>query len=479
MNVSNFLHQSAINSPNRIAFYDNHGTMSYAELSKGVNDTAQILSKLKIGKNCGVGVMGGNSRFFVQIAFAVMQTGAVVLPIASNLSNDELISMITISGLHYIICEGTFPKTLLNLNQTPITGLPDNWSVWNNELANSNKIFANHVPDAALIRFTSGTTGKSKGVILSHQTISERTEAANSALQLNNSDTVLWVLSMAYHFVVSIILYIRYGCSIVINNDFLAGTILKEINFYKATFVYASPLHIRMLAADNSSLQLSHVKKVISTSTAISTELCISFHKRYGVPVSQAYGIIEIGLPVINLDSANTHPDSIGYAVKGFDVEIIDDDFNLVEPNNIGHLAIRGPGMFDAYLQPPQLRNEILQHNWFLTGDLAIKNESGLISIKGRKKSVINVAGNKVFPEEVEQVLKLHHAVEDCLVKAHTHSLLGECVMAEIQLRKNTAIPEVEELLKFCRNKLSNFKVPQKIVFVNELVLTGSGKVKR
>jgi len=335
------------------------------------------------------------------------------------------------------------------------------------------------VPEAALVRFTSGTTGASKGVILSHQTIDERTAAANLVLKLNETDKVMWVLSMAYHFVVSIILYIRYGCSIIINRDFMASAVLEEINRYHATFLYASPMHIRMLSGDKSRQQIPSVKKIISTSTGITKAQCEAFYNRFEKPVSQAYGIIELGLPVINIKKSIEFPDAIGYAVPGYDVEILNDEGEILEPDIPGHLAIRGPGMFDAYLEPPVMRKDVLNHSYFMTGDRARKSADGLIIVEGRYKSMINVAGNKVFPEEVEAVLNQHLSVQLSRVSGFMHKLLGECVMAEVLLTPGIQEPEAEELVKYCRNKLSSYKVPQKIMFVKSLPMTGSGKVKR
>src|SRR4030095_2087491 len=106
-----------------------------------------------------------------------------------------------------------------------------------------------------------------------------------------------------------------------------------------------------------------------------------------------------------------SEPDSIGYAVNGYEVAILNDDFKELPPGSTGNLAIKGPGMLDGYLSPPTSREAILQHGWFMTGDLASKNSDGLIKVEGRKKSMINVAGNKVFPEDVESVLNRHPAI--------------------------------------------------------------------
>jgi acyl-coenzyme A synthetase/AMP-(fatty) acid ligase len=237
-------------------------------------------------------------------------------------------------------------------------------------------------------------------------------------------------------------------------------------------------MHIRLLAADTTDRQFKNMKRVISTSTAIPVQYAHSFKARYGLDVQQAFGIIEVGLPLINTKSADEHPDAIGHALPDYTVEILDNDFTILPPATIGKLAVKGPGMFDAYLSPPQLREEILQQGWFITGDLASKSSDGLLKIEGREKSMINVSGNKVFPEEVEAVLKEHAAIKEARVFSAKHALTGEIVSAEVVLNSNEKIT-VEELLAHCRKKLSPFKVPQTITFATELTMTATGKVKR
>ncbi len=157
---------------------------------------------------------------------------------------------------------------------------------------------------------------------------------------------------------------------------------------------------------------------------------------------------------------------------------MLDVNFEVLPANSVGKLAIQGPGMFDAYLSPAQLRKDVLINNYFLTGDLATKNEDGLITVCGREKSMINVSGNKVFPEEVEQVLLSHTFIKACKVSGTVHPLLGEIVQAEVVLFAGQSI-EKEALLDFCRMRLSTYKVPQQLYFVADFEMTGSGKVKR
>lgn len=145
-----------------------------------------------------------------------------------------------------------------------------------------------------------------------------------------------------------------------------------------------------------------------------------------------------------------------------------------------GQLALRGPGMFSGYLNPPRLRSEIMRDGWFLTGDLGHRNSSGLIVLDGRTSSVIHVAGHKVFPEEVAAVMDSHPAVLRSRVFGRPHPQWGEAVYAEAQLRNgNGAAPVTsEDVVTFCRRRLSSQKVPVTVEFVPEVKMTSSGKVK-
>ena len=149
-----------------------------------------------------------------------------------------------------------------------------------------------------------------------------------------------------------------------------------------------------------------------------------------------------------------------------------------VPEGETGQLALRGPGMFAGYLSPPRRRDEVLREGWFLTGDLAHRDDAGRIVLDGRTSSVIHVAGHKVFPEEVAAVLDQHPAVLRSRVTTRPHPQLGEVVHAEVQLRRGSPPTTSEDILAFCRRRLSNHKVPTSLDFVAELNLTSSGKVR-
>jgi acyl-coenzyme A synthetase/AMP-(fatty) acid ligase len=432
--------------------------------------------KYGIKKGMGVGIITGNSRYFIISLYASIGCNAVAMPISEKQKINEIEKEIAAAKLHVIIADR---EELASVGEN-VKAIP----LFNEALfiSHTKRSAQDHtvdlIPEAAFMRFTSGTTGKAKGVIISHTSALERVDAANEVLQLSEKDRVVWVLPMAYHFVVSIILYIKYGVGIIINNNFLAESIIESINKHKGTFLYAAPMHIKLLASLDQPKKLPSLTKIISTTTGINAAICNAFEKKYQIPVSQAYGIIEIGLPIINLKRSKEFPEAVGYTLPAYEVAILDTNLNPLPNEHIGLLGIKGPGMFDGYLSPPTLKKDTLQNGWFMTGDYAIRKNDGLIIIKGREKNVINVSGNKVFPNEIEECINTYKGIKNSKAFSKVHPLLGEVVAVEIELENNAKI-DTEALISYCRKTLSGFKLPQFITIVDEIEKTGSGKIKR
>lgn len=474
--VYTVLQQAAKQWPDRPAVHDEHGTLSFAGLFRESEKLRTALLELGLQPGMGVGMMAKNGRNFIIGLFAVAGCGATVMPLYHLLKKNEIDDIINDAGLHVIIDDlsGVQPaeqvKEIIPLGagsfRFSFTGIDFTAPI------------APHVEQPVFIRFTSGTTGKSKGVVISHRAVLERIEAANKGLELGPGDTVVWVLPMAYHFVVSIVLYVRFGAAIAVVGNFLAKNIIDITNRHNGTLLYSSPLQIRLLANDSGTTQMPSLKKAISTSAAIGLDVCLAFKKRFGIDVSQAYGIIEIGLPMLNYRKSAEHPDAVGYALPDFDVAILDDDFNPLPDGATGHLAIKGPGMFDAYLLPAQTREEVTTKGYFLTADYASRTDDGLIKIEGRAKSVINISGIKIFPEEVEAVLETIPGIKMARISSSPHPLMGQIIEGEIVLEEGVTL-DVESVISYCKKRMSAFKAPQRIRIVESLPMTATGKIQR
>ena len=477
MNVFDTLAAAARQWPERVAIVDAAGPVDFQSLWREIETVRSQLTALGVTAGQGIGMQGRNGRAFVIGALGALGCGAVVMPIHHLLKPDEMASMLARAPLCAILDDGTSrPPAGESASEIKV---PGGVSLRFTRLPAAQEPLAPWVPDAAFLRFTSGTTGAAKGVILTHQGALDRIHAANRGLRLTPDDRVLWVLPMSYHFFATILLYLEVGCAIVVGPDYLAESILESAWRHEATFLYVTPMHVRMLSAESSGRALPpSVRRVMSVSSRLHPQSARDFFARYRVPVSQGYGIIEVGLPLMNLDDAEAHPEAVGRPLPGFEAAILDDHFNPVPAGQTGQLGLRGPGMFAGYLNPRKPREEALQNGFFLTGDLAHRDDGGRIVIDGRLKTVIDVAGHKVFPEEVAAVLEQHPAVLRSRVSTRPHPQMGEVVHAEVQLRAGSTAAAIEEILAFCRKRLSSHKVPTSIDVVAEIPLTASGKVR-
>ena len=475
MNVFETLAHSAQQWPDRIAIIDAGGALDYRSLWREVEALRVQLDRLGVREGQGVGVRARNGRAFVIGALAALGCGAVVMPIHHQMKPAELADMLERAPLCAILDDGSNPA---EPGKTVALENPGGNGLRFTRLENSQPL-APQIPNAAFVRFTSGTTGQSKGVVLTHQGVLERTRAANSGLRLTGDDKILWVLPMAYHFYVSIILYLEAGATIIVNTDYLAENILDTAAKHQATFLYITPMHVRMLVSERTGRALPpSLQRVMSVSSRLEPQVARVFQARYHVPVSQGFGIIEVGLPIMNIAEAVEHPEAIGRPVSGFEAMIVDEAMKELPQGETGQLVLRGPGMFSGYLNPPRLCREILRDGWFLTGDLGHRDSGGRIVLDGRTSSVIHIAGHKVFPEEIAGVLDQHPAVLRSRVFSRPHPQMGESVCAEVQLRNGSGPAPAEEILAFCRRQLSSHKIPTSLEFVAQVSMTTSGKVR-
>lgn len=408
-----------------------------------------------------VGLACANGVEYIVLALAILKAGGCLVPIADELTATEKVEITERTGLcGIVIGKLDGPEW--------VTCEPVNFE---NEAEFS-------AMDPAFIRFSSGTTGRSKGVVLSHQKLRERIVAANAALEIGPSDRVLWMLPMAHHFAVSIVLYLYHGACTVLASSHLAAEVLSTAEATRATVIYGAPFHFSLLATDRGGYGWPDLRLAVATAAPLSAQVAQGFQQRFGKPLVQGMGIIEIGLPLLNLENAVESPTSVGRPLPSYEVELRDDAGIPVALGSVGELWLRGPGMFDAYLSPWQTAEEICVDGWFATGDLATADTAGCISLRGRKKSVLNISGMKVFPEEVEAVIEKHPAVMRCRVTGFPHAVLGTVPVAEVILQVAESVSS-RGLIAWCRESLSIYKVPVRIKFVNELALTASGKVRR
>ena len=472
MNAFSFLIEAAQRQPHAPACISSERTVSYAELLDEAESVRDALIARGLRPGMGLGLVAENRAEFIIGLFAGLACEAVVMPLAPDLKEQEFNRILELVPMAAILHDGSLinkPRFVesVELDAFEILIRPDEFHC---------KV-AYGVPRAAVIRFTSGTTGSSKGVVLSHSSVAERSRAAAEALSIKPGTKVLWVLPMAYHFVVSILTYIRYGATIILTESLDADSILTATQEYNPDILYGSPALLESLSQHSSAI-LPPSTRVISTSTGISPKILNDFENRFSTKVHQMYGLIEVGLPLGNLNPSSYPAESVGVPMPGCEVAILDPQGRELPAGQIGRLAVRGPGMFDAYLAPYRPRNEVLVRGWFITGDLAVRGYDGSVTVCGREKSVIHAHGEKVFPEEVEGVLNSFPGVRFSRVFGLQRSNLDEMVVAEV-VPNSTISLDLESLRSYLTERLSPHKVPTQFLVVPTIPLTQTGKVLR
>ncbi len=461
MNLTELLDQAAARWPLKAALIEEGNSLSYADL---VENIAQISARLRtIGLSPGtrVGLFCPNSINYVALTFALWRINAVVVPIPTECTGEELSDISATMQLQAILSDKPMGEDVplapsCYFSRVIPESAPDN-----------------HGLNIAFIRFTSGTTSARKGVVLCHETVRDRVATANKSLRIGPEDTVMWCLPMSHHFLITIVLYLSQGATIVLFRHVLARAFLEAVNRWQATVLYAAPFHYALLARDGSEIGLSSVRLAVSTTCSLPHDVAEEFLKRFKLPLVQGLGVIELGLVSLNRDDPLGRWNSVGRPVDDFRVRIIGP-----EDEGCGEIAVSGPGMFDGYAAPWLPRDRVLRDGWFYTGDIGRIDRNGFLFLISRKTAIINLAGRKVFPEEIEAVLNRHPAVRESRAYGRAHPHLGEVVEADVVLGEPSA--DLQSVRDLCRASLAPFKIPSRLHVVSALPHTAvTGKIRR
>ncbi|MGE4606389.1 MAG: class I adenylate-forming enzyme family protein [Myxococcota bacterium] len=474
MTVVNRIRDHAVRAPAHAAWVENDRAgdshvVSYAEAVGNFDAIAKrlVAEGLAPGDRCGLIAKQGGG--FIELALGVLAAGGCLVPIPDDHKGEVLTAFGERTRLHRLVLEADSGFEHRPLGQS--------------RSGDAESEAAYRALSPAYLRFTSGTTSERKGVILGHRAIEARLAAANRVLRISPEDRVLWLLPMAHHFVVSILLYLSNGASVLLPASPLARNVLEFAKRERPTVIYASPHHYRLLAKDTSEFALDEVRLAISTAEGLRESIASEFTERFGLSLVQALGIIEVGLPVVNLDSAATKPTALGRPLPGYEVWLRGDDGKPVSgrtsPDRTGEICIRGPGMLDAYLDPWLPAAICLEPDGFRTGDQGWFDSAGDLHLAGRRENRICMAGMKFFSEEVEAVLDTHPGVAESRVFAIEHAHLGEVPYARIVSVDPDASPARSELIRHCRGALPAYKIPREFQLVESLERTQTGKLRR
>ncbi|MCM1013976.1 MULTISPECIES: AMP-binding protein [unclassified Brevibacterium] len=343
--------------------------------------------------------------------------------------------------------------------------------------------------DEALVVYTSGTSGRSKGASGTHAAVS-----SNSRYNMRNSwfepgDGYL-TLAPIFHitgFICQFIAAVSGGARLILNYRFepesFLGLIVRERPTYMAgpATVYTAMLAHPAVTADH----FSSFKRVMSGGAPLPEGLVTKFKEKLGIDIGQGYGLTEtmgqaVSVPYglqapVDPDSGNL---SCGLPQPDTMVRILDDSGEPVGPGELGEVAISGPEVASEYINNPTATSDQIPAGELRTGDVGYMNEDGWLFIVDRKKDMINASGYKVWPREVEDVLYTHPAIQEAAVVGVPDEYRGEDVAAFVTLQPGAEATR-EEIIAYCRDRLASFKAPHQVTFVDELPKTSSGKILR
>ena len=485
MNLVQALYKSEIRYGERIAVTDlgTGRTLTYAALAQEARAVGAFLAVQGVRPGQRIGLIAPNGAGYLVAAFGLLAAGACIVPIASNLAPAEIRRIVTEIDVQGCFC---VPDANAPIGSVRIEAQPVKCSVmeggscvgfafhWINRSAPDPEGFL--AMNAAFVRFTSGTTARARGVVLSHEATAARVEASNRVLRIDADDRILWVLPLAYHFAVTIVSYVRAGAHTVLCPDTLPHVMVDAIRRFDATVLYASPLHFERLAGLKSQGPLPSLRLTLSTSAPIRPDVIERFEAVHGVPVCQAYGIIEAGLPCINIRRDGTPPASVGRPVPGYEIAIVDEAGAHLPASVRGEVMIRGSGLFSGYYKPWQSFEEIARDGWLATGDIGSLDDAGALTLSGRKKALISMGGIKFFPEEVEECINSFPGIKESRVFGRPHAHLGEIPCGEIV---PTSDIDLSALRKHCLQSLSAYKVPIDFTIVEAVPRSSGGKILR
>jgi len=452
VDVFTIIRQKAETQPDQVAYSsrENRYKLTYRSLIDRAEKTAAFLAErgCRHGERCGL-IVEEEADFLVA-ALGIMAAGLCLVPIATFLPAEEKEYVFKAARLHWLYRKNH------QLTRTPFGEPMDD---------RNDEDFRTCAP--AYIRFTSGTTGRRKGILLGHNAIIKRLEAANAVLQIGPGDRIWFALPMADHFVVSILLYLSRGATVLDVSKSKSWRTIADRD--RPTVTYGAPALYDTLARSDVA-SLDSLRLAISTTAPLPPKIADEFAQRFQKSVNPALGIIEVGLLTIN-----TRPDkigSVGHPMPAYKVTLVGKNGEPVEPGQAGELHIQGPGLLDASLAPWRPAQQLMTRYGYATGDYGRIDEDGYVFLAGRGKNRVQVNGAEFFCEEVETVLNSLPGVEESRVyfDSKSQTLAAELVGAP---------GPTDRLAELLGKRIDSRKVPKRFYFVDHLPRTANGKLSR
>jgi long-chain acyl-CoA synthetase len=491
LSLASILAESARRTPEHTAVIERTATgdvaVTYADLWRDARRYAAGLAAQGLGPGSRVALLAPNVTDFVRAYYGVLALGGTVVPVPTLLNADEATFLVEHSGARAVLHHASFAEVGGPAAQA--AGVPA-WDLAG--FADGLEPVPSHASrdaeDPAVIFYTSGTTGRPKGAVLTHlNLVMNATANAFDANPFRRDDVVMGCLPLFHTFGQSVSMNstFRVGATLLLQPRFEATAAIELMTDLRATLFFGVPtMYVQLLEAarrDGPELVLPTLRDCISGGASLPVAVLEEFEKVFGTRVFEGYGLSETSPTAsVNQPWFGTRPGTVGHPIWGVDVEVaaetVEDRIDLLGAGELGEIVIRGHNVFAGYLDDPDATAAAIVDGWFRTGDIGLKDEDGFISIVDRKKDLIIRGGFNVYPREVEEVLVRHDAVAQVAVIGVPDPEKGEEICAVV-----VAVPgaqlDADELVAWARERLGRHKYPRVVHVVDELPLGPSHKV--
>ena len=468
-------------------------TLSYAQLKRDSEELARHLAAQGLAKGDKVALLLHNGYQAARLLIGVMYAGYTVTPLNLLAQPAQLGYVLEHSDAKLVFTSaGLVPQLSMALEKinNKIKYLvidPDADSIWKGATPAVSALHAVGENDDAMLMYTSGTTGKPKGCVLSHRSVVAGGEYTSAAHALTKDDRVLCAMPL-YHIngqIVTAVAPLVHGGSVVMPHRFSASGYWELVSKYRCTWINVVPTMIAYLlnGADprEKGLAVEQVKFCRSASAPLPPDLHRAFEKKFGIGIIETFGMTETNAPCFTnpLDPAKRKIGSPGPAF-GNAVKIIDPATGKTLPaGTAGEVMVRGDNVMTCYYKDPENTAKTLEPDgWMHTGDVGYLDADGFLFVTGRIKELIIKGGENIAPREIDEALLKHPAVLEAAAVGVPDANYGQEIMACVVLKPG-ATCSVEELSDFSRRELGKFKAPKIIKLVSELPKGPSGKVQR
>lgn len=475
------------------AMVGDEGSYSFADVDAASERAACALRKDGIARGDRVGLYCPNGLAFVACYLGVLKTGAVVVPINLMLGPNEIgfiLGDCEAKGLIYHEAFGENARRVVG----EITGIGTRYVIGAEPGAADHRfedLPAQSVAepaepteaDLAVILYTSGTTGKPKGAMLTHANLLANTQAVVATLKLTPElDRLLVVLPMFHAFAatVGMLTPLLHGLSLVPMTRFEPAAVCDAIAHHGATVFLGVPsMYAVLLRVDEAKVRAwEKVRFCVSGGAAMPEAVMRAFEERFGVPILEGDGPTECGpVTCVNPVDGPRKPLSVGPPIAGVEMRIVDADGRELPNGEHGEVCVRGPSVMKGYWRLEEATAESFFGDWFRTGDLGWCDEDGWFYLVDRIKDLIIVNGMNVYPRMVEEVLIGHASVAEVAVVGEPHASHGEVPVAHLVAPAGSERPADGEMRDWCRERLGRHQMPRRFEWTDALPRNAAGKV--